>query len=90
MKETRPSNGAFGDMSGIDNLNVYFGSNEILKPDSLFLKEVYENARKTGHFVEYEGMFHTFPMFPIPEGFKAIKQIVKVITPNSSLLTPHS
>ncbi len=73
----------FGDMSSIDNLNVIFGSNEILKPDSLFLKEVYENAGKSGRFIEYEGMFHTFPMFPISEGFKAIKQIVKVITPNS-------
>ena len=69
----------FGDMSGIDSLNVYFGSNEILKPDSLFLKEVYENSGKTGRFIEYEGMFHTFPMFPIPEGFAAVKDMVKGI-----------
>lgn len=69
----------FGDFSGIDNLNVYFGSNEILKPDSLFLKEVYEKSGKSGRFIEYEGMFHTFPMFPIPQGFAALREIVKEI-----------
>ena len=65
----------FGDFSGVDNLNVYYGSDEILQPDDLFLKETYEKAGKTGHFHEYEGMFHTFVMFPIPEGFKATKTI---------------
>ena len=69
----------FGDFSGIDNLSVYFGSDEILKPDSLFLKETYEKAGKFGHFYEYEGMFHTFPMFPIPDGFRATKNIAAFI-----------
>ena len=69
----------FGDFSGVDNLNVYFGSDEILQPDDLFLKEVYEKTGKTGHFYEYEGMFHTFVMFPIPEGFKATRAIAATI-----------
>lgn len=69
----------FGDFSGIDNLNVYYGTDEILKPDSLFLKETCEKAGKTGCFREFEGMFHTFPMFPIPDGFKALKAIAKEI-----------
>ena len=66
----------FGDFSGVDNLYVYYGSDEILQPDDLFLKETYEKAGKTGHFYEYEGMFHTFAMFPVPEGFRALKEIV--------------
>ena len=70
----------FGDFSGVDNLYVYYGSDEILQPDDLFLKETYEKAGKTGHFYEYEGMFHTFAMFPIPEGFKALKKMVKGIS----------
>ena len=70
----------FGDFSGVDNLNVYFGSDEILQPDDLFLKETYEKAGKTGHFYEYEGMFHTFAMFPIPAGFKAVKEIANTIS----------
>ena len=65
----------FGDFSGVDNLSVYYGSDEILQPDDLFLKETYEKAGKTGHFYEYKGMFHTFVMFPIPDGFKATKAI---------------
>ena len=65
----------FGDFSGIDNLNVYFGTNEILKADSLFLKETYEKAGKQGHFREFEGMFHTFPLFPIPQGFAVTREI---------------
>lgn len=69
----------FGDFSGLDNLNVYFGSDEILQPDDLFLKETYEKAGKTGNFQEFQGMFHTFVMFPIPEGFKATKRIAEDI-----------
>ena len=69
----------FGDFCGVDNLNVYFGSDEILQPDDLFLKEIYEKAGKIGHFHEYEGMFHTFAMFPIPDGFKATKKIAAFI-----------
>ena len=69
----------FGDFSGVDNLNVYYGSNEILQPDDLFLKETYEKAGKTGRFNEYEGMFHTFAMFPVPEGFNALKDMVYIL-----------
>ena len=67
----------FGDFSGVDNLSVYFGSDEILRPDDLFLKETYEKFGKNGQFHEFEGMFHTFAMFPIPEGFKAVRMMAK-------------
>ena len=69
----------FGDLSGIDNLSVFYGSDEILQPDDLLLKAMYEKAGKTGNFHEYEGMFHTFAMFPIPEGFRATKKIAAFI-----------
>ena len=69
----------FGDFSGVDHLNVYYGSHEILQPDDLFLKETYEKAGKSGQFHEFEGMFHTFAMFPIPEGFKAVKMMARTI-----------
>lgn len=69
----------FGDFSGIDNLSVYYGTNEILKPDTLFLKETYEKAGKMGTFCEFEGMFHTFAMFPIPEGFRAVRMMADTL-----------
>ena len=74
----------FGDFSDVDNLSVYYGSDEILQPDDLFLKETYEKAGKTGYFHEYEGMFHTFVMFPIPQGFKATREIAATIKKGSS------
>ena len=52
---------------------------KFLQPDVLFLKETYEKAGKTGVFREYEGMFHTFAMFPIPQGFAALKEMVEGI-----------
>ena len=70
----------FGDFSGVDNLYVYYGSDEILQPDDLYLKETYEKAGKTGVFREYKGMFHTFAMFPIPDGFRAVKEMAKTIS----------
>lgn len=70
----------FGDFSSVDNLSVYFGSDEILKPDSLFLKETYEKTGKTGVFLESEGMFHTFAMFPIPAAFKVVREIASTIS----------
>ena len=70
----------FGDFSGVDNLSVYYGSDEILQPDDLFLKETYEKAGKVGQFHEFAGMFHTFAMFPILEGYRAVRMMVKGIT----------
>ena len=69
----------FGDFSGVDNLSVYYGSDEILQPDDLLLEEVYKKAGKAGLFHEFEGMFHTFAMFPIPEGFRAVKMMAQTI-----------
>ena len=69
----------FGDFSGVDHLSVYYGSDEILQPDDLLLEETYKKAGKAGLFLEFEGMFHTFAMFPIPEGFRAVKMMAKTI-----------
>jgi acetyl esterase/lipase len=69
----------FGDFSGLDNLNVFYGTDEILKADVLLLKEKLEKEGLPATFHEYEGMFHTFPMFPVRQGFAAIREMVKVI-----------
>ena len=39
----------------------------------------FEKEGKTASFHEFEGMFHTFAMFPIPEGFKALRMMVEGI-----------
>ena len=45
----------------------------------MYENETYKKARKRGIFHEYEGMFHTFAMFPIPEGFRAVREIASTI-----------
>lgn len=70
----------FGDFSGIDNLSVYYSTDEILKADVLLLKEKLDTIGKPAMFREYEGMFHTFAMFPIPQGFAAVREMVKEIS----------
>ena len=43
----------FGDFSGIDNLSVYYGTDEILKADVLLLKEKLDTIGKPAMFREY-------------------------------------
>lgn len=69
----------FGDFSNVDNLSVYYGSDEILQPDDLLLEETYKKAGKSGLFREFKGMFHTFAMFPIPDGFRAVRMMAETI-----------
>lgn len=80
LPETHPwVSPIFGNFGGIDRLSVFYGTDEILKADALFIKEAYEKAGKQGRFVEYDGMFHTFAMFPIPEGFRAVREMAETI-----------
>lgn len=69
----------FGDLQCLNNISVYYGSNEILKVDVGLLREALEKINKTADFHEAEGMFHTYPMFPVPQGFAAVKDIARKI-----------
>ena len=69
----------FGDLQCLNNIGVYYGSNEILKVDVELFREAMKKIGKTAEIHEYEGMFHTFPLFPVPQGFQALKKIVQKI-----------
>ncbi len=69
----------FGDLQCLNNVSVYYGSNEILKVDVELFREALEKIGKTAYFHEAEGMFHTYPMFPVPQGFAALKEIAQKI-----------
>lgn len=70
----------YGDLTAFpeDTLLVY-GSDEILKVDALLLTERMHALGRPIKSLEYEGMFHTFPLFPVKEGFQAIREIVTII-----------
>ncbi|MBQ5958338.1 MAG: alpha/beta hydrolase fold domain-containing protein [Bacteroidales bacterium] len=68
----------YGDLTTFPkNTLLIYGSNEILKVDAEMLVEKMQALGQPIHASEYEGMFHTFPMFPVKEGFMAIKEMVK-------------
>lgn len=69
----------FGDFDGLQRLTIYYGTHEILMADVMLLKEKLQNEGKEATFREFEGMFHTFPLFPVPEGFQAVKEIADSI-----------
>lgn len=69
----------FGDFDGINNLTIYYGTDEILKADVMLLRDKLKKTGKIARFHEFEGMFHTFPLFPVPAGFAAVKMIAKDI-----------
>lgn len=80
LPETHPwVSPIFGDFGGIDKLSVYYGTDEILKADVVMLKEKLEQEGHPALFREFEGMFHTFAMFPVPEGFRAVREMAATI-----------
>lgn len=68
----------YGDLHPIpDHTMLYYGSDEILKVDAEMLMEQCRELGKPIYAREFEGMFHTFPMFPVKEGFEATREIAQ-------------
>ncbi len=70
----------FGDNSGLPKSVIFAGTNEIFCSD---IEKYVDNLRNDGvdvKFIKGNGMFHIYPLFPIPEARKAFKEIKKEIT----------
>lgn len=75
----------YGDLSAFpSNTLLIYGSDEILKVDAELLTEKMQEIGKLIRSLEYPGMFHTFPLFPVKEGFQAIRVIVSSCRSNPS------
>lgn len=69
----------YGDLRAFPSKTLLiFGSNEILKVDALLLTEKMKELGKPIRSLEYPGMFHTFPLFPVVEGFQAIREMANI------------
>ena len=69
----------FGDNTGLAKTMIFAGTNEIFYND---IKTYVQNLKDDGvevKFIEGEGLFHIYPMFPMPEAKKAFKEIKKEI-----------
>lgn len=65
----------YGDNSGLSKTLIFAGENEIFYKD---IKKYAENLKGSGvdvRFVTGEGLFHIYPLFPMPEARKAFKEI---------------
>ncbi len=78
----------FGDLNCVHDLYTYYGTNEILKVDNDLLEEKCDKLGIPIHSNSYDGMFHTFPLFPIPQAFDAIRKMA-IILKNKSQNRKH-
>ena len=70
----------YGDLTAFPRkMLLIYGSNEILKVDGELLTEKMNEIGHPIRSLEYQGMFHTFPLFPVKEGFDALRVIVHFI-----------
>ena len=65
----------YGDKSNLAKTLIFAGTNEIFYKD---IEKYVENSTNT-RLVTGEGLFHIYPLFPIPEAKKAFKEIKKEI-----------
>ena len=65
----------YGDPSNLAKTLIFAGTNEIFYKDIKMYVENSENTR----FITGEGLFHIYPLFPIPEAKKAFEEIKKEI-----------
>ena len=68
-----------GDNEGLPKSLIFAGDNEIFYPD---IVQYVENLKKDGvdvRFITGHGLFHIYPMFPIPEARKAFGEVKKEI-----------
>ena len=69
----------FGDNEGLPKTLIFAGTDEIFYKD---ISNYVDNLKKDGvdvRFIKGNGLFHIYPMFPIPEARKAFKEIKKEI-----------
>ncbi len=69
----------FGSMAGLPRVTVWTGDNDILYADTLLLKEALRRAHTPYHIYTYPDMVHGWMFERIPEGRKALRQIILTI-----------
>jgi len=65
----------FADVTGYPDTMIFQGSNDILCPDNLIFYQKMKDAGVNVTFVKGEGLWHVFPIYPIPEMLAALDLI---------------
>ena len=69
----------YGELRGLPPVYMYGGGKEIQNPDMKELARLLEDYGQYVEFNEYPKMVHDFPLYPIRQSHKVIKQITKAI-----------
>ncbi|MEK3758216.1 alpha/beta hydrolase [Paenibacillus sp. FSL R7-0337] len=69
----------YGKLTNLATITLFIGTHEFFLPDARKFRELASLNSVNIHYYEYPKMNHVFPVFPIPEAKKALKQIVDII-----------
>ncbi|MDP9697706.1 acetyl esterase/lipase [Paenibacillus intestini] len=68
-----------GEIKNLGKISLLIGTHELFLPDARKFREKAARQSVDINYFEYPKMNHVFPVFPIPEAKKALKQIVDII-----------
>lgn len=68
-----------GEIKNLGKISLFIGTHELFLPDARKFREKAARQSVDINYFEYPKMNHVFPVFPIPEAKKALKQIVDII-----------
>lgn len=68
-----------GELKDIGQITAFVGTGELLLVDAHMLLDKAKEQGIAVHYFEYPKMNHVFPVFPIPESKKAMKQLLQII-----------
>lgn len=71
----------YGSVRALPPVYMFGGTSEIFYPDMRKLADYFEAEQQPIHFYEYKDMVTAFPLYPIVESRKVLKQIRKTIHP---------
>lgn len=69
----------YGNIEGLGKISLFIGTNDLLYPDAKRFKNIIEEKAVPMNYYEYKSMIHVWPLFPLPEAKKAIKQMIEII-----------
>lgn len=70
----------YGDLSGLKKVTTFVGTREIFLPDNALFHAKLLEAGVDSTLHVGEGLNHVYPMFPIPEGHRARRDLVRIVT----------
>ncbi len=68
-----------GPLRGLGKITLFIGTHEIFLPDARKFKARARMEKININYFEYPKMNHVFPVFPIPEAKRAMKQIIDIL-----------